>query len=232
MKPPPARRALLRELAAPPQADLLLLRGLGSEAALHHLRDALARRDAPYRALYFPGPTPYRGLGLLHRDLPLSPAPHVAPTPYTIGHRTHLPMFGSASLALSEHRNLLLVNARLPEPDAPYERRRNEARLLMQALRDPVQEGREVLLSLHSREDPDSPMMRMLTDIGLRRLQPADARGDHWTHRGPRGVLYRQDQWLFASPALAERLEHPGHVLDTPDLRTAGPFRHQRLRIP
>jgi hypothetical protein len=141
-------------------------------------------------------------------------------------------MFGSVRVRDSADRNLLLVNAQFPEPDAPYERRRNEARLLMQALRDPVADGEDVLLSLHSREDPGSPMMRMLTEIGLVRLLPADTRGDHWTHRDPEGVVYRQDQWLFASPALAERLDPPGRVLDSPDLRAAGPFRHQLLEIP
>ena len=232
MKPQAARVALLRELTTPPLADLLILRGLGSEAALHHLRDALAARDAEYRALYFHGPTPYRGLGVLHRGQNVTPDPDIAPTPYRIGDREHLPMFGSVSVAISEHRKPLFVNARLPSPDAPYERRRNEARLLTRALRDPVKNGREVLLSLHSREDPDSPMMRMFTDIGLERLQPADSRGDHWTHRGPRGVRYLQDQWLFASPALAGRLASHGRVLDTPDLRAAGPYRHQLLELP
>jgi hypothetical protein len=64
------------------------------------------------------------------------------------------------------------------------------------------------------------------------RLQPEDARGDHWTHRDPEGIMYLQDQWLFASPALADTLKTHGQVLDSPDLRTAGPYRHQLLSLP
>lgn len=231
MKPAAEREALIRALVDGNE-DLVVVRGLGSEAALQHLCDALNAAGCSYQPLYFPGPTVYQGLGLLFRDLALSPLSALNPTPYRIEEREYLPLFGGVKVPRPDKPPLWLVNARLPDPDAPYERRRNEARLLMQALREPVQQGQPVLLSIHSREEIDSPMMRMLTDTGLQRLPATDPRGDQWTHRDPEGVVYRQDQWLFASPALIDQMTTDAEVLDTPDLRTAGPYRHQRVQIP
>ncbi|MEX2607739.1 MAG: hypothetical protein WD708_10370, partial [Kiritimatiellia bacterium] len=89
----------------------------------------------------------------------------------------------------------------------------------------------QVLLSMHSREDVDSPMFRVLEETGLKRVLPVDTRGDSWTHRDPRGILYRQDQWLFATPDLHETLRDQARVFDSADLRTAGQFRHQGVLI-
>ncbi len=227
-KPEPERAALLRELPrlAP---DVLVLRGIGGEAALNDLRAALG--TTPHH-FYVPGPTPFEGLGFLSR-LPFTHTRELSAQAYRIRDRAYVPNIGSVKISLSDTRNLHLWNARLPPPEADYERRRNEARLLAQALRPLLAEGQDVLLSLHCREALDSPMIRMIEETGLQRLAPADERGDRWTHRDPDGVIHRQDQWLFASPALAERLaDSPPVVLDTPDIRRAGPYRHHLLRLP
>jgi hypothetical protein len=230
MKPAVEREALLRSLSQNP-ADLLILRGIGSQAALHHLRDALAESGETYTAVYLPSDSPYHGLGFLYRNLDLTSPPELAPSPYTIDDHRYLPMFGSVHIQTSDTRNLTVFNARMPDVDKPYEQRRNEARILVQTLRSLLKENARVLVSLHSREEPDSPMMRMIMDTGLIPLKPVDAHGDHWTHRDPDGILYRQDQWLFASESLADTLENQGQILDSDDLKTAGPYRHQLLRL-
>ncbi|MGA0368674.1 MAG: hypothetical protein ACO3N7_04405 [Kiritimatiellia bacterium] len=77
----------------------------------------------------------------------------------------------------------------------------------------------------------DSPMLRMLEETGLQRLLIRDGRGDSWTHRDPDGILYRQDQWIFVTPALHARLSG-AEVMDSEAIRAAGPYRHQQLRLP
>jgi hypothetical protein len=211
--------------------EILILRGLGSEAALEHLRADLETRGAAYTPHYLPGPAPFAGLGFLSRVPGSRLRDGFQPSPYSIGSRRYLPMFGSLELPLSEHRNLHIVNAQLPPAEAEYERRRNEFRLLSQELKSLLEYEELVLVSLHTREDPDSPMARMLTETGLIPLKPVDGKGDRWTFRDPEGLEYLHDQWVLVSPALQVLLTDSGEILDTPELRTAGPNRHQVLRI-
>lgn len=230
MKPEAERQALLSALSDAP-ADILVLRGLGSRPALEHLRDSLSESGSAYSDLfYIPGPDRFSGLGLLSR-LPFDDTRELSGKVYRVRDREFRPVAGGARLSPSGHPPLWIWNAEHPEPDAPYERRRNEARLLAQALRPLVDAGEAVLLSLHSRESIDSPMLRMLDGAGLERLTPVDGRGDSWTHRDPRGVVYRQDQWLFATPDLAAKLRNAVEVFDSEEVRAAGAYRHQGAEL-
>jgi len=230
MKPEKEREPLLHDLIDFP-AHLLILRGIGSSAALDHLQAALKEKGENYQPWYIPGPTPYEGLGFL-----TDPALEVTPlelgkAPYSIGPRQYLPMFGGIEITLSDDRKLVVVNARLPDTDEQYERRRNEARLLAQQLNSLLTNDALVLLSLQSRETLDSPMTRQLTDLPLKWIRPVDQDGDSWVYRDPEGLDYRNDQWLFVSPSLKEFMLYEGEIRDTAYLRAAGPYRHQLLQI-
>jgi hypothetical protein len=229
----PAERfeALLGDLTSTP-AEIHLLRGLGSEAALLRLRDELSDRSSlPWTATYIPGPNPYRGIGFLTLTPPES-VQSLHQTSYAIDDDLYHPLSGGILLSEAAGGPLWLWNATLPEPEEAYEKRRNEARLLAQALRPLVEENIPVLLSVHCREEPDSPMIRMLTDTGLKPLYAEDSKGDRWTHRDPEGRVYLQDQLLFASPAWIDALPQPPRIHSTPALRCAGEFRHQRIQLP
>ncbi|GEM_PF-1262694 len=230
MKPEEERQALVQDLVHYP-ADLLILRGIGSSAALDHLKESLEERGDTYQTWYHSGPTPYKGLGFLTASGVTATALDLSPVPYSIGPRRYLPMVGGIQISLSDGRTLLAVNAQLPTSDQSYERRRNEARLLAQQLRPLLTEDALVLVSIQSRENSDSPITRLLTDLPLEWLRPVDDRGDSWVYRDPEGLEYRNDQWLFASPALKELITGQGNILDTPYLRAAGPYRHQRLNV-
>lgn len=224
-KPEAEREALYDDLTARP-ADLLVLRGLGHPETLEHLRAALADRGLAFEyALYLPGPDRYRGAGFLSRT-PFDEILDLSAQTFRIRGEQHQPFAGAVRFGA-----LWVWNAHAPSPLQDYERRRNEARLLSQALRQQLADGHDVLLSLHSREDPGTPMLRMIEDTGLLELPAADDRSDRWTFRDPGHIHYHRDQWLFASPGLAPRLA-PARVLDSPELRAAGPFRHQTLTLP
>ncbi|MCC5842647.1 MAG: endonuclease/exonuclease/phosphatase family protein [Verrucomicrobia bacterium] len=224
-KPESEREALYTDLTARP-ADLLVLRGLGHPETLDHLQEALAGRAAAYEyAVYLPGPDRYHGIGFLSRR-PFNETLDLSLQTFRIRDQLHQPFAGAVRFG-----NLWIWNARAPSPSNDYEQRRNEARLLSQAIRAQLAEGRDVLLSLHSREDPGTPMLRMIEDTGLLEISAADDRADRWTFRDPGHINYRRDQWLFASPGLDRRID-AARVLDTPDLRAAGPFRHQELTLP
>jgi len=230
MKPESERQPLLQDLIDYP-AKLLILRGIGSSAALDHLQASLAERGETYQSWYIPGPTPYEGLGFLSAsDLNVTPL-DISPVSYSIGTRRYLPMFGGIQISFSDGRKLLVVNAQLPDPTIGYERRRNEARLLAQQLRPLLTEEALVLLSVQCREKSDSPMTRLLTELPLEWLRPTDDRGDSWMYRDPEGLDYRNDQWLFVSPALKTLLSDQGDIHDSAYLRAAGPYRHQTLTI-
>lgn len=224
-KPEAARAALVRELAADP-VDLLVLRGLGCATSLEHLQSALAEAGADYpHAVYIPGPTRYAGAGFLSRVEPLA-SRDLHDHTHRVRDRVHRPLAGGVLLP----GGVWVWNAVAPSPGTAYERRRNEARLLAQALRPLLAENGLVLLSLHSREEPDSPMMRGFADIGMIPLPCVDDRGDGWTHRDPEGLNYRLDQWLFLGGAPGGELPVVS-ILDSPDLRAAGEFRHQRVAL-
>lgn len=226
-KPEPEVAALFRELQTT-GPDVLVLRGLGSRAAFQEFWSRGGSRiPGKYTRTYLPGPTLYEGLGfLLNGGIPPAETLNLSESRYTIDGQEYAPLAGAV---LMPRGDLWLWNAVWPEPDAPYEQRRNEARLLAQAVRDQVENGKQVLVTLHSREELDSPMFRMLEDAGVVRVRAVDPRGDSWTHRDPEGVLYRQDQWIFATPDLAARLR--GEVIDSEDIRTAGHYRHQLLYL-
>lgn len=210
------------------QTDHLIVRGIGSRAAFDKLEQQLTGEDDVRRTLYLPGPDAYSGLAFF--TTPSEPPTkdqesiNLSDRSYDVKGRTYAPLAGGVYTS-----GFWIWNAVWPAPSENYERRRNEARLLTQALRPLIQAGEDVLVSLHSQENPDSPMFRMLEEVGLVQVIAADEQGDRWTHRDPEGVTYRQDQWIFATPALAARLE--GRILDTPDLRLAGEYRHQLLTL-
>lgn len=223
-KPLHEREKLYEDLTSKP-LDLLLLRGLGHSETIEHLQQALAARGARFEhTLYLPGPDRYRGIGFLSQN-PLDETLDLSTQIFRIRSQTHQPFAGAVRIG-----NLWIWNAKAPPPDFDYEQRRNEARLLSQAIRAQKAEGREVLLSLHSREEPGSPMLRMISETGLKEIQAADERGDRWTFRDPDHINYRRDQWLFASPLVAAGIGS-AQVIDTPALRIAGPFRHQFLTL-
>lgn len=224
-------QALLSDLISSP-ADTLILRGIGSEPALLNLRDDLEpQTETDWVATYISGPTIYEGIGFLTQTLPIEVTSLSSET-YSIDGKTFRPLAGGILLETSTGSTVWLWNATLPDPDSPYENRRNEARLVAQAIRPLVREGQPVLLSIHCREEMDSPMVRLLTDTGLQPLEAMDEKGDHWTHRDPHGRVYLQDQLLFASPALLASLKDPPSIHSSAKLREAGNFRHQLLRLP
>lgn len=230
MKPEAERQALLRELTSQP-AELLVLRGLGSEASLHHLQQALAAEGSSYSSIFYvPGPNVYAGLAFLSK-LRFQDQLELSSQRYRIKDQTFQPLAGAVCISTPSFPHLWIWNSQAPEPEAGYEQRRNDARILSSAVRQQLESGAEVLLSLHSREAPDSPMIRMLEACGLQRLLPEDRNGDSWTFRDPEGVLYRQDQWLFASRGLSKILPR-AQIHDSPDIRQAGAFRHQGLQLP
>lgn len=230
MKPAPEREALLRELTASP-ADILLLRGLGSHASLLHLRQELRDAGVDYpEQVYIRGTTPFEGIGFLHKG-GIEQSADLSDQVYRVREREYHPLAGGIRLSTPSHPRLWIWNSRPPNPEERYERRRNDSRIVAQTLRPLIENGDQVLLSMHSREDVDSPMFRLLEETGLKRVLPVDERGDSWTHRDPEGILYRQDQWLFATPGLWESLQHRARVFDSADLRTAGEFRHQGIHI-
>lgn len=225
---PEAERAALVTALLHDEAEVLVLRGLGSAAALEHLAAALTASGGGYaHTMYIPGTTRYAGLGILSRAVPTA-AEDLAAQSYRVRNRVFHPKAGGVRISGAE--DLWIWNAALPEAEAGYERRRNEARLLAQVLRPLVDEGAAVLLTLHSREELDSPLLRMFVEAGMVRVVPVDAYGDSWTYRDPDGFSYRMDQWVFASPSMAARIE-AAQVLDGPEIRKAGSFRHQELRI-
>ena len=229
LKPADEREALLQGiLAAAP--DTLVLRGLGSETAFLHLQNSLHEKghEMPH-AHYIHGPTVYAGIGILTTTPPLE-IQSLSNLRFTVRGRSHQPLAGGVKIKTPDNLELWIWNAELSDPSVAYERRRNEARLLTQALRPLVLDGQQILLSLHSREDPDSPMLRMIRDAGLQRVTPTDDHGDSWTHRDPNGFTYRMDQWIFATEALRAQIE-TARVLDSPEIRLAGPFRHQVLTL-
>ncbi|MCC5847451.1 MAG: endonuclease/exonuclease/phosphatase family protein [Verrucomicrobia bacterium] len=229
LKPEDEREALLQAIL-PEAPDVLVLRGLGSESALLHFQEALqAAGHEMSHAHYIPGPTVYAGIGILSSVKPLE-TQSLSEVRFTVRGRSHQPLAGGLRISARDDLDLWIWNADLSDPSVAYERRRNEARLLSQTLRPLVQEGQHVLLSLHSREDPDSPMLRMIRDIGLQRVTPVDDHGDSWTHRDPDGFTYRMDQWIFATEALHAQIE-TARVIDSPEIRAAGPFRHQVLTL-
>lgn len=230
MKPQDEREALLRSLSVE-NSEVLVLRGLGSEASLLHLQQSLETEGMIYPyAFYIPGSTAYQGIGFLS-SLPFSERRKLNSEDFRIKETRFHPLAGGIKLVRSDASAIWIWNQQAPSPEEPYERRRNDARILTQTLRPLIQNGEEILLSLHSREELDSPMIRILEEAGLKRLVPVDAGGDSWTHRDPQGVNYRQDQWLFATPNLVNRLTDIS-VLDSKDLRKAGPYRHQQIPLP
>lgn len=224
-------QAVLTDLRSS-SSDLFLLRGIGSANALTKLREDMQSTEGPgWVDTYIPGPTPYAGIGFLTSEPPREVV-HLANQTYEIEGRTYQPLAGGIRIASTAGQDLWLWNATLPDPATPYERRRNEARLLAQALRPYVESKDLILLSVHCREEPDSPMVRMWTDLGLVPLFAEDSKGDRWTHRDPEGRVYVQDQLLFASPSLAALLPAPPRIYEKADLRHAGEFRHQQVWLP
>ncbi|MDA3875313.1 MAG: hypothetical protein PF795_15305 [Kiritimatiellae bacterium] len=230
MKPKSEREALIRELTVSP-AQILLLRGLGSKASLLHVQQELLDAGVDYpEQVYIPGMTPSEGVGFLHKKS-IKKSVDLSDQVYRIHEREYHPLAGGILLSTPTHPRLWIWNSRPPEPEESYERRRNDSRIVAQTLHPLIENGDQVLLSMHSREDVDSPMFRLLEETGLKRVLPVDERGDSWTHRDPEGILYRQDQWLFATPVLWESLQNRARVFDSADLRTAGQFRHQGVHI-
>jgi hypothetical protein len=230
MKPAREREALIRELTDTP-ADILILRGLGSEASLAHLQQKLRDAGVDYpHAFYIPDKHPFAGIAFLSIQSFVQTA-ELSQHVYRIQDREYHPLAGGIQLTPSAHTRLWIWNSHSPEPDAGYERRRNDSRIIAQTLRPLIQNGDQILLSMHSREDVDSPMFRLLEETGLKRVLPVDEHGDSWTYRDPEGILYRQDQWLFATPDLHDQLQGQARIFDSDDLRTAGDFRHQGVRI-
>lgn len=226
-KPEAECLALYQSLQSP-QTEHLLVRGIGSQAAFAHLTEKLTSEHPSWEGIYFPGPTPYEGLGFFLQK-PQVPAQNqvsinLSEERYVVQGRTYAPLAAGCFTG-----DYWLWNVVWPEPSANYERRRNEARLLVQALRPILQAGEEIILSLHSREHPDSPMFRMLEDVGLVHVRAEDDTGDQWTYRDPEGIRYRKDQWVFATPELAKTLT--GRILDSPAIREAGDYRHQTLTL-
>ena len=227
-KPEAERQALLHSLLARP-GDVLVLRGLGGESALYDLRDALGKQGGDFpHAVHVPGPGPFASIGFLCGKSP-GRARDLTGQNFRVGTRTHAPLAGGILVSNEVAGAIWIWNAEGSDPGDDYERRRNEARLLAQALREQINAGQAVLLSLHCREDAQSPMMRMLGEAGLQALLPVDDRGDGWTHRDPQSLNYRRDQWIFASTNLLPRLD--AKVIDEPGLRLAGPFRHQVVDV-
>jgi len=229
--PPDRYQALLTDLTAFP-SDILLLRGIGSQSALKKLsQDLPAPAGDPWHMTYIEGPTPYAGIGFLTTSPPAE-VRSLSDQQYAVEGQRFQPLAGGIRIDGPETEPIWIWNAQLPEPDADYENRRNEARLLSQALRPLVDKGDHLLLSVHCREESDSPMIRMITDAGLVQIHAEDSKGDRWTHRDPDGRVYLLDQLLFASPALATSLPTPPRIHSSPELRTAGAFRHQRVELP
>jgi len=223
--------AVLEDLNRVP-ADVLILRGIGSRASLQKLQQELqARYQLNMHPTYIPGPTPYEGIGFLTRSAPKETVSLSGQSYEVEGHQYH-PMAGGIRMLTGDEPGTWIWNATLPEPEADYELRRNEARLLSQAVRPYLESDLPLLLSVHCREDMDSPMIRMLTDTGLVQLVAEDEKGDRWTHRDPEGRIYQLDQLLFASPALIRDLPRPPRLHEHPALRLAGEFRHQRVWLP
>lgn len=215
--------ALMRDLTEHP-AEVMLLRGLGSESALARLREHLSVAGLDLKAVYVPGPTVYAGIGFLSQREP-EELRLLTDQSFRIRDQSFQPLAGGIRVD-----GVWFWNAEMAEPDRNYERRRNEARILAQNLRPLVEAGEAVLLSVHGREEADSPMIRLLEEAGLQRIAAVDAQGDGWTFRDPDGVNYRMDQWLFGSSTLLERMES-ATVADRPDLRKAGRFRHQEIQL-
>jgi len=215
--------ALHGDLSTHP-SDVLILRGLGSAASLTRLREELAEKGHLYNSFYVQGPTVYAGIGFLLRESP-SETIELSRQNFRIREQQFQPLAGAVRAG-----GIWFWNAEMPDLTQSYERRRNEARILAQNIRPQIDAGEAVLLSLHSREESGSPMIRMLEEAGLRRILAKDDRGDGWTQRDTEGVHYRMDQWLFGSPALLERLEEAG-VLERPEIRAAGRYRHQILKL-
>lgn len=222
--------ALLNDLTAT-LSDILVLRGLGSRAALDKLQVDLSQTSGQdFTSTYIADDTPYAGLGFLTRRPPLEKN-SLSSERYEVEGETYQPLAGGIRISHPGQTDVWIWNAALPEAEADYEKRRNESRLLSQALRPHLAKGDALLLSLHCREDPESPMIRMLTEIGLRQIYAEDHTGDRWTHRDPQGRVYLLDQLLFASPALLDLLDEQPRIHSTPALRQAGEFRHQRLQL-
>ncbi|MDF3129392.1 hypothetical protein P0Y35_09315 [Kiritimatiellaeota bacterium B1221] len=230
MKPASERQALLRELNHPSD-DLLVLRGLGSAASLRHLQSSLKEsgRELPHLH-YIPGKDDYQGIGFLS-NRPFSETRKLNAETFRIKEKNYHPLAGGILLSTRTFPALWVWNQQAPPPEEPYERRRNDARIMAQTLRPLIQSGAEVLLTLHSREEMDSPMIRIWEDLGLQRVLLEDRRGDSWTYRDPQGILYRQDQWIFATPKIYKKLIG-AEVFDSEDLRQAGPYRHQGIQLP
>ncbi len=230
LKPEAERQALLRDLNHIP-GDLLILRGLGSQASLVHLQNALKESGQDYPQLfYIPGPNVYQGIGFLSTR-PFSETRKLNSETFRIKEKNYQPLAGGVLLSTRTFPALWIWNQQAPSPEEPYERRRNDARIMAQTLRPLIQSGAEVILTLYSREEFDSPMFRLLEEAGLRRLILEDARGDSWTFRDPQGILYRQDQWVFATPKVHDAIIK-AQVFDSKDLRQAGPYRHQGMKLP
>lgn len=229
MKSEAEREALLTAFTADPP-DLIVLRGLGSKASLLHLRDEFAEKELVYpETFYIPGKDSYHGIGFLSKT-PFLETRDLGHDLYRIKDREYNPVAGGVRVTTEKGHQLWIWNSQPPDLTESYERRRNEIRLLAAAIRSQLKTDHQVLLSLDSREDPDSPMFRMLEEIGLKRIVPLDQKGDSWTYRDPKGILYVQDQWLMAGGSVAETLSEP-MVFDSPSLRKAGKYRHQGVVI-
>jgi len=230
LKPLIEREALLEEITENP-SELLVLRGLGSQASLLHLQSSLKDAGAAYpHLMYIPGSSIYQGIGFLSKKM-FSDSMALTDQTYRIKEQSYQPVAGGVLLSTTQHPRLWIWNSQPPEPSESYERRRNDARILAATLKSQMQNGDSVLLSMHSREEIDSPMFRMIEEIGLKRIIPLDEQGDSWTHRDPQGILYQQDQWIFVSPEITIPLPK-AIVFDTPALREVGNYRHQGLSLP
>ncbi|MEX2606319.1 MAG: hypothetical protein WD708_03155, partial [Kiritimatiellia bacterium] len=157
MKPEVEREALIQELTRSP-ADILLLRGIGSRPSLHHLQQELLEAGVDYtEQVYIPGTSPFEGIGFLCKRPP-DEQTNLSDQRYRVREREYHPLTGGIRISTPAHPRLWIWNSRPPEPEESYERRRNDSRMLAQTLRPLIENGDQVLLSMHSREDVDSPM--------------------------------------------------------------------------
>ncbi len=228
-KPAAECAALLRELSRHP-ADVWVIRGIGSSNSLQRLHGELsAEADVSMQCFYAPGETVFHGVGFLS-TVPFEHTRELSHLRFTVRDLPGQPLAGAVRIRHPDLDPFWLWNVEWPGPEADYERRRNEARQLVQVVKRQLRAGEPLLISLHNREEDNSPMTRMLREAGLHQVRVTDDRGDAWTHRSPGGTRFRRDQELWASTPLPFRIAE-ARILDSPDLRTAGEFRHQWLRL-
>jgi hypothetical protein len=231
---PEAERAAIAAVIAREKPDALLALDLGTDADLALLRDALARAGYPLPSGGRTGEAGEGGLALLTATAPAEVATAGGGV-YRIGDSGELRARPLLEAGLPGLR-LLGGFLRESHPGAKgqdFEVRRNEARLLGQAVAAAAKATSNLVVSGTFNDDPDSPQIRAIRawrdEERVEALPLRDPSGAGWTRVLPGADRFDRRDYVMVSPALkALWVPEKSRVVELPH---PAPSRHRPLLV-